>query len=308
MKDGNRKVRIQLFHLCSSVLICGLILIFGCQPKAQERKRYTGPTETMSEVVRAINQNNQRLPTLFASIRQLEASIVDDRGRRHTEVLGGRLLYRAPNEVLVIGHKPLAGDVVRLGSNDEQYWLVTTVGPDTAWWGWYRHLGKPCAQPIPIRPDLVLEVLGISTINEDFNALPVPVMRYNSEADAYMFIWNAKLPDRWIAIKEVWYDRATKRPTRVALFDANGRPVLHALLSRHKPVPLEDVPESDWPVIAGVYRLYFPDSGSRLTLEVGDVALQSSTRVPAPNDRSFVFNPGTTGASKVIQLDEGCGD
>ena len=280
----------------------------GCGPKKQQRERYTGPTETMSQVVRAINHNNQKLPTLFATIRELDASIVDDRGRRHNEVLGGRLLYRAPNEVLLIGEKPLAGDVVRLGSNNEQYWLVVKAGPDTAWWGWYRHLGKPCAQPIPIRPDLVLEVLGITTINEDFNALPAPVMRYNNDADAYMFIWNAKLPDRWIAVKEVWYDRATKRPTRIALFDANGRPVLHALLTKHKAVELQDVAKAEWPVVPGVYRLFFPESGSRLTLELGDVALTSSGRIKVPNDKSFVFNPRTTGTSKVIQLDEGCGD
>ena len=289
------------------MFICGSVLI-GCVKPPPRKPIFTGPTETTSEVVQAINTNNRKLPTLFASIRELEASIVDDRGKRHNEVMGGRLLYRSPNEVLLIGNKPVAGDVVTLGSNEEQYWLVAKApGPDTTWWGWYRHLGKPCAQPIPMRPDLVLEVLGITTINEDFNQLPAPVMRYNNDADAYMFIWNAKLPDRWIAVKEIWYDRQTKRPTRIALFDAHGRPVLHAFLSKHKPVALDDVAESAWPVVPGEYRLFFPDTGSRLRMELGDVALTGG-RIKAPNDRTFRFNPGSTGVSKVIQLDEACDD
>jgi hypothetical protein len=45
-----------------------------------------------------------------------------------------------------------------------------------------------------------------------------------------------------------------------------------------------------------------------LRIELGDVALTSPGRIKAPNDRSFVFNPGSTGTSRVIQLDEGCGD
>ncbi|MEO6437215.1 MAG: hypothetical protein ABIP55_15850, partial [Tepidisphaeraceae bacterium] len=262
MENGKALWRLFLpFAVCH--LPFSILLLGGCRPIQPGVKKYTGPTESMSEVFHAINENNRKLPTLFASIREMEASIVDDRGKRHDEVLGGRLLYQAPSKVLVIGEKPVVGDVVRLGSNDEQYWLVAkSPGPDTAWWGWYRHLGKPCAQPIPIRPDLVLEVLGITTLNEDFNQLPAPVMRYNNDADAYMFLWNAKLPDRWIAVKEVWYDRASKRPTRVALFDANGRPVLHAFLARHKPVKLDNVPEREWPVVAVEYRLFFPDSGS----------------------------------------------
>src|SRR5262245_23714458 len=113
-----RDMRFEISYLRLYAFICGSIVLFivGCQPtKPPPKTRYTGPTESMSEVVRAINQNNQKLPTLFASIRTLDASIVDDHGKRHDEVLGGRLLYRAPNEVLLIGDKPVAGDVVRLG-------------------------------------------------------------------------------------------------------------------------------------------------------------------------------------------------
>src|SRR4051794_39047312 len=189
----------QVRHLCLSVFICGSLVV-GCGPKKPvANPPYVGPTESMNEVVEAINLNNRRLPTLWASMKRngLEASIVDDHGKRDDEVLGGTLLYRAPGEVKVVGHHDVAGDVVEIGSNKDVYWMLVREGPKTAWWGRYKYLGAQCSQPIPIRPELVLQVLGISTINQDFEALPVPVMRFNNDSDCYMFIWNTKLPDRW---------------------------------------------------------------------------------------------------------------
>src|SRR5688572_25743478 len=194
-KEKGRARQRHLRPFAVFLLPFAICLLAGCQPKKPPaRPVYTGPTETMAEVVEAINANNQRIPTLFASIRTLEASIVEEGGKRHDEVMHGRLLYRAPGEVLLIGGKPLAENIIQLGSNAEQYWLTAQKpGPDTTWWGRYKHLGKPCAQPIPIRPDLVLEVLGVATIRQDFTRLPAPVMRYNSDADAYMFVWVTQL-------------------------------------------------------------------------------------------------------------------
>ena len=132
-------------------------------------------------------------------------------------------MYRAPREFALVGSKSPIGTVVKIGSNQDDYWfsLPAQGGPDTAWWGRYKYLGADCTQPIPIRPDLLLEVLGVLTINPDLNQLPVPVMRFNHGADAYMFIWNTRSPraDRWLASKEVWYDRTTLQPTMVVGFD-----------------------------------------------------------------------------------------
>jgi len=54
-------------------------------------------------------------------------------------------------------------------------------------------------------------------------------------------VWNVRVPDRYVAQKEVWYDRKTKLPIKVLLFDPNGRVVLRADLSKHKPVQAQQV-------------------------------------------------------------------
>jgi hypothetical protein len=204
----------------------------------------------------------------------------------------------------LVGKKEI-GRVFEIGSDAENYWLTVVPSVDTMWWGQYKNLGKPCNQTVPIRPDLILQVLGISTLSLDFNAPPVPTMRFNNDADAYMFVWNAPLADRWIAQKEIWFDRQTKRPRLVVLFDANGRIVLRAYLTNFKRVPIENVAENDRPWIAMTYRLLFPETGSKMSFDLSDVQLQHEG---APNDRSFRLPINNPGVEQVIQLDKDCND
>jgi hypothetical protein len=295
-------------YLRASAFICGLIvLVVGCGPKTPPaRKAYTGPTESLAEVVAAVNENNSRLPTFWAEVAKMTASYVDDRGKRQNETLdGGNLLYRGPRNVRLLGSKTLVGPILDLGNNEETYWLsIKSPGPDTAWWGHFENLGKPCSQPIPIRPDLLMEVLGISILETDLTRLPAPILRFNSDEDAYMLLWTSKLPDRWVATREVWYDRQSYRPKLVNLFDADGRVVLRAYLMNHKPVELANTPRDQWPVVATEYDLRFPETGSTLRLRLGQVKLSNKG---APSARTFNFQPDRAGVSKVIQLDEACG-
>jgi hypothetical protein len=262
----------------------------------------------MAAVVERINANNSRLTTLRARIKDFEAVYFDEEKHRHEEIFSGLLFYRAPRDVLVTGGKGPSPRVLEIGSNQDQYWFaIREYDPNTAWIGRYKYLGSKCAQPIPIRPDLVVEVLGISTINPDFNQLPVPVMRFNHGADAYMFIWNKRSEsnDRWVAVKEVWYDRATFAPKAVVLFDENGRVTLEAMLSNHVPVDVPNIAADQRPRIASEYRLFFPESGSRLLLRLSEPALKNKG---LPNDGTFRFNPSAGGGvAKVFQLDEACG-
>src|SRR5687767_9342107 len=101
-------------HLRSCAFICGfMLLLSGCQPKNPPAvKGYFGPTESMSEVVHAVNQNNGKLPTLWADIRDIRVQFTDDRGRRQDEKLdGGVLLYRQQPRSL-----RLSADKIPLGN------------------------------------------------------------------------------------------------------------------------------------------------------------------------------------------------
>ena len=287
-----------------SILLASCCLAAGCHPKPVARPKgwYTGETEPMREVVQRINDNNQELPTLWAS-HGYKATVVDERGKSHTFTGDGAILYRGPREMRLIGNAGVVGNVFEVGSTNDRFWLKLVPELDTMWWGHYRHLGKPCAQAIPLRPDLVVEVLGVAVIPSDFNALPVPTMRFNHERDVYMFVWNAPMGDRWAAVKEVWYDRASKRPVLVMLYDPDGRVVVRAQLANHRTVEVEGLPRDRWPEVASEFRLFFPENGTRMELDLREMMLNKRGSPP----RGLAFpDVRKAGVDRVIQIDEAC--
>lgn len=291
---------------------CLLLIPCACAPRRaaeptspRQQQPYTGPTDPMAVVVEAINRNNNLVPTLWAR-HYYEATIVDEQGKGHFVNGDGALLYRRPQGMRLVGTKPGVGTVFEVGSTDDRYWLSIAPEMDTMWWGNYEHLGKPCVAQVPIRPDMVLEVLGVTTFNTNFLEPPVPVMRFNPDADAYTFVWNVPLPNRWVAVKEVWYDRQTKLPRLVLLFDENGRVVLRARLSNHTAVEVPDVPREQWPKVATNYQLYFPDTGTKMSFELSDLVLDKNG---VPGRRGIAFPKADLEKfAKVIQLDEACAD
>jgi hypothetical protein len=289
-----------------------LLSASACAPRryaAAANKPFVGPTQPMAEVAEEINANNAGLPTLWAR-HYFEANLVDEKRKSHFVNGEGVLLYKTPRGMRLVGEKPGAGRVFEIGSTEERYWLSMTPPNEAGrmWWGSYRNLGKPCVdmRDIPVRPDLVLEVLGIGTINTNFLAPPAPVMRFNNDADAYMFVWSVPLGDRWAAQKEIWYDRATKLPRRVFLFDEHGRVVLRARLSRHEPI--EQAGDAGAAAagakVARLYELFFPDTGSTMKLELDEVAPE---RRGVPTRRGIAF-PEDADVPHVIQLDQNCVD
>jgi hypothetical protein len=273
----------------------------GCADHPAAVQPYFGATETMDQLVSDINSNVELLPTLWAK-GDFDASIVDQ-GHR-TNVSGtAYLMHARPQQMLFIGKADVLGEVFRMGSGPDKYWVTVKGDTDTCWWGTYANLDRVDERAIPVRPDLVEAVLGLDALDTDLTHEPCPVMRFNNDQRAYMIVWNVKGPDRWLAQKEIWYDLVTKLPRLVNLFDANGRIVLSAYLGEDKPVDMgtSATQGAKAPEVATSYRLFFPDSGSTLRLHLTDLRLQSQGH---PNAQNFAFNPDNVDVKRVIDLDE----
>jgi hypothetical protein len=282
-----------------TLFVAGLAI--GCVPKSSLIQPYSGSTETLDQLVGDVNANVEPLPTLWAK-GDFDASIADH-GHR-TNVSGtAYLMHDRPQQMLFIGKADVLGEVFRMGSGPEKYWVTVKGDTDTCWWGTFANLNRVDEQAIPVRPDLVEAVLGLDALDTDLTRQPCPVMRFNNDQRAYMIVWIVKGPDRWLAQKEIWYDLDTKLPRLVNLFDANGRVVLSAYLSDHKPVDMGSsaTQSQQSPRVATNYRLFFPDSGSTLRLHLTDLRLESHGH---PNAANFAFNPDTVNVKHVINLDE----
>lgn len=279
--------------------------VIGCGgPKPPPRDWYRGPTQPMRDVVGVINQNNQSVPTLWASLGY-KARVIDAKQKPHVVYGDGVLLYRSPRDMRLIGAVTGIGTVFEVGSVSDRFWLVEKQQMDTMWWGFHRNVGKPCVtEALPIPPYYVVEVLGVGTIDTNFNSMPAPTMRVDHERHKYAFVWNAKLPDRWFALKEVWYDLKTRLPERVLLYDVNGRVVLRAELLDHKPVEVEGLPRGRWPKVANEFRLFFPDNGTTMELTLREVMLDKRG---SPSRRGIDFpEPRRAGVANIVQVDEAC--
>lgn len=277
------------------ILFCLAVFLTACRPPTPTATHfYNGPTDPMATVVADINQNSGKIPSLYATL-DYQANIVDPKTRRVTSVSGdGSLLFRRPQSLLLRGNKDLVGEVFAIGSNDAEFWLKIGGDVDTTWWGHYANLGKPGCEPMPIRPDLILEILGIGLFNTDFLQQPVPVMRFDNDEDVYRFDWNVRGINRWMTLKEISYDRATHVPREVRLYDPDGRAILTAKLSDAVPLPVPGLDKSQWPLIAGKYDLLFPDTGSSISFHFSeDYATQhkgypkpTSFRRPQPDTKN----------------------
>jgi hypothetical protein len=261
----------------------------GCAAPAPQPTRYYGPTLSLAQLVAAVNQNNQKISSLWTRIPFLEVWSVDRRNNSQKYINGnGNLLYSAPDSIRVTASKELVADLLDMGSDGKRFWLWEKH-EDVFWWGEYADLEKPGARQVPIRPDLVLEVLGVRPIDSVLTDEPAPVLRFNNDADSYMIVWQKRLADRWIAQKEIWYDRLTLRPSTVLLFDADGRVVLRAWLSDFQAVRVAGQPQDQWPVMATHFRLFFPESGSRMNFDLGDLALKGGRDDAFPKPISFAM-------------------
>jgi len=294
-----------------SAVLCLAWGLWGCQSSApQPSPRYYGSTLSLDQLVGAINQNNQKIPSLWTRITYLEAWFVDRQNNSQKYVNGaGNLLYSAPASIRVTVMKELVADLLDMGSDGNRFWLWEKH-ENVFWWGDYANLDKAGARQIPIRPDLVLEVLGIRPIDPVLSNQPVPVVRFNNDADSYMIVWQKQLADRWVAQKEIWYDRATLRPNTVLLFDPAGRVVVRAWLTNFQPVRIAGQPRDQWPVMATHYGLFFPETGSKMKFELGDLALTGGKGNAFPKPISFQMpDPDKLRDSgiKVNQIDEASG-
>jgi hypothetical protein len=286
----------------SSLAILFLLSIAGCVTNRPiGPKPYFGPTETMREIVDEINANNQQVGSLWARIKYFEADVREKRAAQSQFVNGegGYLLMQRPDDMRLRATKAGVGTVFDVGANPRDLWLIAPPA-NRAWWIKRIDVDKPCAQQMPIDPIAVMQVLGIGPIDTNFLRSPTPMMRFNNDSDAYMLIWESRsrdAPIRWVARREVWYDRRTKLPELVNLFDENGRVIVRAYLSDDRTIA------GTTARMASKFRLFFPETDSHFSFSLDEIKLSNGR---APNKLSFLFDPVRTGVSDVEQLDRGC--
>ncbi|MFT3787940.1 MAG: hypothetical protein QM770_17520 [Tepidisphaeraceae bacterium] len=192
-------------------------MIAGCQtPKPVNpqptTQRWTGPIEPLDAVVARLNERNAKIASVNAN-----GHFAGELGAKRDDLhyLNGtiELWHTKPGNARLRLFKDAAGKQFDMGTDGTVFWLWASelaAQQRTVWTGHVRPLGAAPTETLPIRPELLLDVIGIATYSLDLLAEPVPVMRFNPDYDAYMVTWQARQGDRWRAARSVVRSRNTE--------------------------------------------------------------------------------------------------
>lgn len=296
-----------------TLLILALLLGSGCyaaprQLADRDVDAPLPPTLSLPALIERINENNQKLPSLWAK-GYFEALIIEEPGGDPSPVLNGTItaLHLKPDRLRLKAEKDIFNDVFDMGTDGENLWIGLPLEKQ-AYVGTLGNLDPEAAAGLPLRPDLILQVLGVNVLPTDLTSWPAPVLEYNPDVGLHMvrFIEPAELGEPRLRVsKQVWYEvprepGAVPLPVKVILSGDDGQPLLVANLSEHAPVG----ENPDAPIVATRFLLYFPQTGSKMRIDLDELALERQSRGPSvPNAASFRFTPSDVGAEEVYSLD-----
>ena len=217
----------------------GLVLagVCGCPPTAEKWPRPGGAIEReqpMSRVIGRVNANSAWMTFVLEAHGEVKAQHVKPDGK--TEPFDGTvdLIYRKPRD-LAMNIKHTLGDVMQAGSNGEEFWVWKKLNQDVYWWGRHAELDPQAAAKLPIRPDQLAEVIGVSGLPSQSDPKRGP--RFDTYGDYYQLTFFATNAGRSYAYEVIKIDRHWPYLVcGVTFYSPAGREMTVAHLGRYEQV------------------------------------------------------------------------
>ncbi|MCP4246635.1 MAG: hypothetical protein GY778_06270 [bacterium] len=226
----------------------------------------------IGQAIRVVNHNGNRVTTCLKAEGQTSGHFTDEAGRRRAVDLRAVLHVIAPRHLYLTLKSGLGTEEMLAGSNEEQYWLHVRRDDDTYRYGTHAAGSPGVDTPLPLRPDLLIEALGLNSLPADTTGPEGPVQRIVADHQQLIFLTYAA-DGQGLIRKEYWLDRREPRLIRRIIFrDAMGQVVMDSRLSDHAHLS----GESDAPLLPGRVRVEWPLDGGLLDLRI---------RRWTPNDR-----------------------
>jgi len=277
----------------------------GCPPSKIEPPIITGPAgapepRPLEEIMESIHANGALLNRpLWSSSVHVTADFPDNRGKSHKYNLDGTLLYRKPRE-LRVDLRPAIGDpVMQIGSNADAFWIWVEPELQMMRWGKHEHVGKPCSGRMSIRPDQLVQSLGLQRLTSNDPTLAGPALTAARDYDKLTYMREYE-PKRFCLDREIYVDRSPPFMIRVMrFFDTRGQESMRASLSEYKQA------WANGPLVPHAMVFDWPQDGGRLSLEISKVGPPTG----AVNPRAFVMPDARRlprGVTDIVQVDAEC--
>lgn len=176
---------------------------------------------TPDRLVKYLNDQAGHLNTVRYNDLSIEVAIGTDRNSLQSSTL----ICAKPRNFLLVGGRPVIGDLLYIGSNDREFWMLTKR-PMTEQYVYCSHADfeRGAGQlPIPFDPEWALQALGMATYD--------PGLPYKVDADqrnrVYTLSWDATTPQGTPVRREMVLDPtdAERRPNvrQHRILDANNK-------------------------------------------------------------------------------------
>lgn len=147
--------------------LAGLLLILGgCAAPPQEPGAPLPGKATIAEAVAALDARRAALIPLRAG-GQCRIKWWDDEDKVHEESCSIELRVCPPQRVFLVG-SGLLGEMIRLGADENAFYLRVKPKEVSAYWGGRRDQLAACGQTLWINPDNLLEALGVVRVDRSW--------------------------------------------------------------------------------------------------------------------------------------------
>lgn len=265
------RVRGVLTTLISVCILSAALPLTGCT-STQTKPRFERP-EVLPSYTRTTDRFNarvERLDKVWASTVVTIRTPKESGGTRIDQA-EGYLQIEQPDKTSLSIMK-LGETYFYLGSDDVGYWWLDLSDRDrkVALYGLHAEATPAIVAELglPVHPQELLDLFGLTRLPDraDGDTGTSAVAPGISEWDEERGMIRVTLPAKW-GTRALWLDPVTMAPQRAELRDARGRPRAVCEMARYTSVPVRGdgrVP----PKIASQYRVEFPESGARATIEL----------------------------------------
>ena len=269
----------------AALLIMVLAALTGCQPAAPPAQEILPRSELLARYnARATAIAQLSAPChIAARFPKMDRNGIPIKGQYETWSLDGTFVFRKQRDLYLVG-EAFSSPVFGLGSNSEMYWFWVRPGMSTEYFGRYD---GPGAKKFAIRPDYLLETLGVYPVTTDVD---VWAFRRGDDRDIIQ-IMDVDVsqpepnfsPDKVAVVlglrEEIHLERVHHDPVEVRLYDPAGEPILVSQLLDYAQVGEVRLPTKL------VYR--FVEADALFTLSLRDISLTKKLK-----DAAFAYRPG----------------
>ena len=260
------------------VIVILFISFFGC---ARTRTRIPPKRYSASELIKIIEQNTAKIPSIRCKGGNLTIKLPKDEGGEKIDFDGLVVLYKPAKKFYLSG--TILGKVLLIiGSNEKRFWIEILKEPTRLYWGKWKD--------IEIKTNLagaLIEAMGyIKPISANYIG---PFLQIRKTCNALMY---GKLNDKgeWYFAKEIQLSRYEPVVIKkIIYFDTDNTPLLIINLSNH-------VKLNSGAYIAGNIEVIFPEKQSYVKANLGHIEEQDT--LPAS---AFIF-PDTEFFDKVYKI------